>query len=173
MSTIAVVATVEASNVPPRVRLNVTDTGTPALASTTITRLNPDGTTTPVRTLDGNPLTLTTGTGLLYDYEMPYGAAVSYSSLETPAASSAQVTVNVSSVWLVHPGVPSLSRPITVSKFGDRTSKVQRGVFHPMGRATPVVVTDGVRGSAEYELTVVTFTLLMVFMVAVTWLFFD
>jgi hypothetical protein len=97
MSTVTVVATVEASNVPPRVRLDVTDTGTPNLFATTVTRLNPDGSTSPVRTPDGNPLTLvTSGTdrvGTVYDYEADYGAPVSYSTAESPTVVSSPVTV--------------------------------------------------------------------------------
>jgi hypothetical protein len=89
MSAVTVVATVENSTNPqdpPRVRLNVTDTGTtPSLFAATVTRLDPDGQVVPVRTADGNPLTLlhksgTTRVGLLYDYEMPYGAPVTYST---------------------------------------------------------------------------------------------
>jgi hypothetical protein len=157
---VTVVPTVEASNVPPRVRLNVTDTGTPALFSVTVTRLNPDGTTSVVRTGDGNPLSLTTSgstrVGLLYDYEMPFGASVSYSTTASAGTVSAQVTVAASQVWLIHPGVPALSMPITVAAWGERTRKVTRGVFYPMGRGTPVVQTDGARKSAEYDLSVYT-----------------
>lgn len=149
MSTVTIAATVETDNRPPRVRLNVTDIGTPNLFSVTITRLNPDGRVVPVRTYDGNPLTLTTSganrVGLIYDYEMPYGAAVSYSAVENPSASSGEVTVNESRVWLIHPGVPTLSMPITVASIGATTKRVNRGVFSVMGRESPVVVTDGAR----------------------------
>ncbi|MCU1617201.1 MAG: hypothetical protein JWO98_4741 [Frankiales bacterium] len=148
MSTISITATVEAANVPPRVRLDVSASPT-TTTSTTITRLDPSGSTVPVRTSDGNPLVLSSGIGLLYDPEVPYDAPVSYSSLESPLTFSAQVTVPASQVWLTHPGVPALSMPITVAVFGDRARKVQRGVFYPMGRGTPVVVTDGARKSVE------------------------
>jgi len=166
MSTITVTATVENSTGsldPPRVRLNVTDTGTsPALFAATVTRLDPDGRVVPVRTNDGNPLVLTTsGTtrvGLLYDYEMPYGAPVTYSTMETPTSSSAAVTVAESKAWLVHPGVPELSRPVTVASVSERTRRAQRGVFYPMGRETPVVQTDGARKAAEYTLGLLTQT---------------
>lgn len=154
MSTVTVVPTVEANNVPPRVRLDITDTGTaPAITSTTVTRLDPDGRTVPVRTDDGNPLTLTTSgsnrVGLIYDTEVPYGAAVSYSTLESPTVVSAEVTVPETRVWLIHPGVPALSMPITVATFGNRVRRAARGVFYPMGRTSPVVQTDGSRKSPE------------------------
>jgi hypothetical protein len=163
MSTVTVVPTVEVNNLPPRVRLDVTDTGSsPAITSTTVMRLDADGNMVPVRTLDGNPLTLTTSgstrVGLVYDYEMPYGTAVSYSTLESPTVTSAQVTVAEGDVWLVHPGVPSLSQQVLVGEFSERATAVTRGVFYPMGRATAVVVTDGARKAAQYDLTLVTLT---------------
>lgn len=162
MSTVTVVPTVEASNSPPRVRLNITDTGTPNVTATTVTRLDPDGRTRPVRTADGNPLTLTTSgsnrVGLLYDYEVPFGAPVTYSTLESPTVLAAPVTVAVTRVWLIHPGVPELSTTITVAALGPRARKVQQGVFYPMGRGAPVVQTDGARKAAEYTLSVLTMT---------------
>lgn len=163
MSTVSVVATVELSNVPPRIKLDVTDTGTPNLFTATVTRLDPDGVNRPVRTPDGNPLTLVTSganrVGTVYDYEAPYGAPVSYSTQESPGTVSASVTVNESRVWLVPPGVPSLAMPITVADFGNQTRKVQRGVFYPMGREFPVVQTDGRRKAPEGTLQVKTSTL--------------
>lgn len=158
MATITVTPTVEASNVPPRVRLDIADSGTPAVTQTTVTRLNPDGSLVPVRTYDGNPVALTSGTALLYDYEAPYGQAVSYSSTESASVVSAQVTVPETRIWLVHPGVPALSTPITVQSWGEVTVRATQGVFWPMGRSTPVVVTDGARKSAQFTLTVLTGT---------------
>lgn len=159
MSTVTAVPTVELSNVPPRVRLDVTDTGTPNLFAATVTRLDPDGVQRPVRTTDGNPLTLSTSgsnrVGLVYDYEAPYGQAVTYSTLESPGTVSAAVTVDETRPWLVHPGIPALSLPIRVGTLGSRSRKVQRGVHFPMGRKFPVVVTDGSRKAAEYQLTLV------------------
>lgn len=155
--TVTVVPTVEASTGPQdpgRVRLDVTDNG--GLTSTTITRLNPDGRTVPVRTFDGNPALLSGGTALLYDYEAPFSAPVSYSSLESPATTSAQVTLPSDRVWLIHPGVPELSMPVLVSAIGARSRKVQRAVHQPLGRATPVVQTDGARKAAEYVLSLLT-----------------
>jgi hypothetical protein len=158
VTTVSVVPTVEAGNIPPRVRLDVTDTGTPNLFAATVTRLNPDGTTSTVRTSDGNPLVLTTSgsnrVGLLYDYEAPFGEPVSYSTIESPAGLSAEVTVPEARVWLIHPGVPALSTPIAVASFGNRVRRVARGVHYPMGRSTPVVQTDGARKSAESSMDV-------------------
>lgn len=156
MSTVTVVPTVEPANWPPRVRLDVTDTGTPNLNATTVVRLDPDGVLRPARTEDGNPLPLTTSganrVGLLYDYEPPYQVPVSYTTLESPTTVSAEVTVPESRVWLIPPGIPELALPITVAEIGERTRKSSRGVFYPMRRKFPVVQTGGQRKAAEYTL---------------------
>jgi len=154
--TITVTPTVELSNVPPRVRLDITASA--GETSTTITRLNGSNVVYTVRTSDGAPLTLSGGTGLLYDYEAPFGQGVQYSSVESPATISAQVTVDESRVWLIHPGVPSISMPVTVRELGARTRRVTRGVFYPLGRANAVVQTDGQRKSPEWTLTLLTQT---------------
>lgn len=159
MSTVTISPTVDASNVPPRVRLDITSADA---TSTTITRINPDGTTTPVRTQDGLPLPITGGTALLYDYEAaPYGVPVSYSSLESPATASVQVTIPETRIWLIHPGVPALSVPVQLygEALMEEAYAVQRGVFHPLGRSTPVIVTDGTRRTAQSSLTILTETL--------------
>jgi hypothetical protein len=162
MSTITVVPTVDSASTPQRVQLAVTDTGTPNLFATTVTRLDPDGVQRNVRTPDGNPLVLTTSganrVGTLYDYEAPYGAAVTYSTIESPSTVSAPVTVAESRAWLIDPGQPALSTPITIKQLEGRTRKVNRGVFYPMGRAAAVVQTDGQRKAAEYTLSLYTGT---------------
>lgn len=160
MSVATVTATVDASNVPPRVRLDVADTGSPAFASVTVTRMNPDGTTVSVRTTDGNPLPMSGGTALVYDVEPPYGQPVTYSTLETPANVTTPVTVPATDVWLTHPGVPALSMPITLrpGSLDDEIHGVQQGVFYPMGRKTPIVVTSGARRDPSTQLVVSTET---------------
>lgn len=157
MSTVTVTATPEPNNVPPRIRLNISSADA---SSTTLTRLNPDGRTVNVRTQDGGPLPITSGTALIYDYEAPFGQAVQYSSVESPGTTSANVTLDVSSIWLVHCGVPDLSMPIELrsGSLQDESYTVQRGVFRPMGRDTPVIVTDGYRKSMESSLIVATDT---------------
>lgn len=159
-ATVTVTPTVDASNYPPRVRLDVSQSGTPALTSTTINRVNPDGSLVPVRTSDGNPLPLSPG-GLAYDYEMPYQAAVAYTTVESPAVVSAQVTVPESRVWLVHPGVPALSVPVgnfRPGTFTQRTAPITQNVYVVMGRVNPVVWTDGFRKGLQSSLTVLTKT---------------
>lgn len=154
MSVITVTPTVDTVNVPARVRLDIADTGTPAFTSTTVTRLNPDGTVSPVRTTDGNPVTISGGTGLVYDYEVPYGEIVTYSSVETPANISAGVTVPIARPWLIHPGVPVLSQPILFGRgsFATRVRPAKKAVYWPMGRSTPVSIGDGSRKSVQSQL---------------------
>lgn len=151
---ITVTPTVDAANTPPRVRLDVSASA--GETSTTVIRNNADGTTAPVRTTDGNPLPLSAGAALIYDYEPAYGTAVSFSSLESPGTVSAQVTVPASSVWLIHPGVPAASVPVTLRRGSlvGATYAVKRGVFEPMGRKNSVVFTDGARHSAADQIVV-------------------
>lgn len=155
--TVTITPTVEPSTGagdPPRIRLDIIDTD--GLSSVNVTRLGPDGRTVPVRTADGNAQPLTSGTALLYDYEAPFGEAVSYSTLEDPSTSSAQVAIDSDSVWLIHVGVPVLSMPIDLraGSLQEEEWAVQQGVFWPMGRETPVVQTDGARKAASSSVTV-------------------
>lgn len=164
MTTITMATTVQASNVPPRVKVDITDSGTPNITSVTVTRLDPSGQTATVRTPDGNPLVLTTsGTtriGTVYDYEMPLGSAVTYSTVERPTVTST-VTIDSPVVWLVHPGVPALSMPVDfrIDSFQAEQFAVKSGIFYPMGRRNAVVVTDGRRRGAIGSFTVGTETL--------------
>jgi hypothetical protein len=165
MSTITVVATVEATNSPPRVRLDLTDIGTPNLFSATVNRLDPDGRLVPVRTADGAPLLLTTSginrVGTVYDYEMPYGQIVQYTTVEDPTSSSGDVMVPVADIWLVHPGVPSLSQAIELraGSLEEEQFSSRQGVFYAMGRANPIIVTSGSRNGMQSTLLVATDTL--------------
>ena len=154
---LSITASALPSNAPPAVQVNINDTRSPGQASQlTIMRINPDGTQSPVRTSDGNPLPLSSGVGVVYDYEAPYGQPVAYTSAEVPGVTSPQVTVTSSSDWLVDPAVPDLSvpvqfRPGTLQKV---TYQVRQGVFQPMGRQYPVVVTDGARKAGVSTLVV-------------------
>lgn len=163
MSAVTVTATVEMENSPPRVRLDVVDTGSPALTSVNVVRVGPDGSATPVRTFDGNPLALIPAggsrAGLAYDHEAPFGVSHTYRTIEggvvTPSES---VTVEEPWVWLVHPQVPELSTRIEVADVGRPRRRVSRGVFDVAGRDTPIVVTDGKRKAPESTVIVRTRT---------------
>jgi hypothetical protein len=156
---VTVAPTLEASNVPPRVRLDVTATA--GETSTTVLRLDANGTTVPVRTNDGNPLPLSSGVGLLYDYEVPFQTTVVYSTAETPGTVSATVTPPEGRIWLIHPGVPALSMPVgmMLPSLMEEVYSVKQGVFYPMGRTNPIVVTDGARSGAQSTLVTLVETL--------------
>ena len=157
--TVTVTPTVELGNTPPRVRLNITASA--GETSTTVTRLDPDGDTVPVRTEDGGPLPISAGVGLLYDYEMPYGLSVTYSSLESPGTVSAQVTAAESQIWLVHVGVPALSVPVELNadSFAEEEWGAEQGVYWPLGGEFPIVHTDGQRKAPASSVVVRTHTL--------------
>lgn len=165
MSTLTVVATPEPTNSPPRVRLDVTDIGSPNLFAATVTRLDPDGQYVPVRTPDGAPLVLSTSgvnrVGLVYDYEMPYDDPIQYSTSEDVSANSGEVVVPADSVWLIHPGIPDISIPVelAINSLDEEEYPVREGKFAPMGRKNLVVVTEGARGGAQSEIIVATDTL--------------
>jgi hypothetical protein len=162
MATLSIATTVQASNVPPRIKVDVTDSGTPAITSVTVTRTDNSGVVRTVRTPDGNPLTLvtsgTTRVGTIYDYEAPFGVPVVYSTVAQPTV-AATTQIDSSLVWLIHPGVPALSMPITVASFDSTVRRVKQGVFYPAGRPNPIVITDGSRKTGEGSLEIQTFTL--------------
>ena len=162
MSDVTVTPTVELGGTVPRVRLDVVDANIPERFSANVVRHDPDGRIVPVRTPTGEALTLSTvgltRVGLVYDYEAPFGQPVSYSTLESPAIVSAEVTVAVDRVWLIHPGVPELSQQVMVSEFGPRARPIPQGVYLPLGRREPIVHTDGQRKAASYSLSLLTQT---------------
>lgn len=155
--TVTVAPTVEPSTGPDdpwRVRLDVTATA--GETATTVTRLDPDGQTRAVRTTTGVPLPISGGVALTYDYEAPFAAPVRYSTLETPGTLSAEVTLDAREVWLIHPGIPSLSMPVDLlaDSFQEETWAVTQGVHWPLGREAAVVQTDGQRKAPAGSLTV-------------------
>lgn len=162
MSTIAVAVTAQPANVPPRVKVDITDSGTPAITSVNVVRKDAAGNTTPVRTPDGGPLQLVTSgstrVGTVFDYEAFYGVAYTYSTVEYPAGVSSSVTLAVADPWLVHLGIPGRSMQVLIQSMSDRTRAVQRGVFQPMGRADSIVITDGRRKNPEGSLQLLTRT---------------
>ena len=157
MSVITVTPTVELGTTPPRVRLDVSDSGLPGYTQANVVRHDPNGETVPVRTPSGGPVTLATSganrVGVVYDYEAPFGQAVTYSTAESPTVISASVVSGADQVWLIHPGVPELSRPVIVAEFGERIRRTATTVYRPMGRRTGVPHSDGQRKAPEYALT--------------------
>jgi hypothetical protein len=144
------VATPDPTNNPPRVLLQLTYTGQ---TSATIVRNDPDGSQTPVRlaepaTLDG------TGSVVLYDYESWFGSSMTYTATTAAGSiTSSAVTLSISDVWLRHPGVPSLSQKVDFQGDGQPVRSVVQTVLQPLGRSTPVVVSDGQRKTKSGTLT--------------------
>lgn len=161
MANPTITVTPEPGNLPPRIRIDVLDTGTPAVTAVSISRIDPDGTTVPIRSENGATFPLTTSgdtrVGTAYDHEVPYGQAVTYVIAENPSQ-SAVVTLDVDAVWLIHPGVPSRSMRIRVTDMPKRSRRVKRGVFYPLESPYPVINTDGRRKAPEGVLSVRTET---------------
>lgn len=159
MANPTITVTPEPENVPPRVRINITDTGTPAVLAVNVTRMDAAGQSVPVRTADGNAFVLTASgsdrVGTLYDYEVPLGQVVTYKITEN-AAASATTQLDSDRVWLIHPGVPSRSLAVRCwpGSFDSVKRAVNQGVFYPMGREHPVVMTDGRRKAPESTLVI-------------------
>lgn len=148
-------------NIPPRNILFVTDS--PG-STVTITRTDPDGAIRPVRTAEAAPLIGGTWSG--FDYESPFDPTGSKNVTYTaqPSDGSAPFTATVPALritqsWLIHPGVPDLSQPITILD-ADPGETFDSGatVHNVLGRGTPVIVTDGVRRSAASSVTIATDT---------------
>lgn len=148
--TTTLTATPDPSNSPPRILLQLTYTGQ---TSATIVRNDPDGSTTPVRlaepaALDG------TGSWVGFDYESWFGEATTYTATTSAGSlDSSSVSLDVFDVWLRHPGIPSLSQLVDFQGEGDPVRAVVQTVLQPLGRATPIVVSDGQRKSKSGQIT--------------------
>lgn len=161
MATLTVTAAAQPANVPPRVLVTVTDSGTPLVASATVIRTGSDGTQI-VRTPDGLPLAIngTTHIGTVYDYEASFDVSYVYSTIETPVTPSSSVTLTSAVVWLVHPGTPLLSMPVLrgIESHREHAYTANLGIFDVQGRADAIVITDGRRKTPSGTLTVMTQT---------------
>lgn len=144
------IVTPDPGNVPPRMIVEITYTGQIAA---TVVRNDPDGSITPVRL--GDPTALDgSGQAVLFDYESWFGSACSYTATTAGGSiSSSSVSLDVTDVWLRHPGVPSLSQKVDFQGEGDPVRPVAQAVFEPLGRTTPIVVSDGQRKSKRGEIT--------------------
>lgn len=150
--------TAEPANVPPRYLLEVTGgTG----ASVTLYRRTAVDDPVPVRT--ANPAVLLGGAWTGYDYEAPFGIDVSYDAVladgSTTTVTAARLRDGgVEVPWLIHPGIPSLSRPLQGVTVGDETQDSNQAAHVVLERADPIVLSDGVRHLPSFPLTVKTYT---------------
>lgn len=149
---------------PPYISIAVTGLTSYIGGTITVYRNNPDGTSDPIRQADPN-YEITGASEAFLDYEAPYGASVSYSTIATlsPAANLEQptgtVTIDADQPWLIHPGTPDISQPITVTNLATRSRDVNQSVLTPIGRRRPIVLTDGTLRSPTGTLAVATETL--------------
>lgn len=153
-------ATAEPNNSPPRVRLDITETGTPVINAVTVTRTDADGRVSPVRTIDGGLLPVSGGVAQLFDYEVPFGTSVTYQIVEGNAPTDT-ASVDATDPWLIHIGVPTRSRPVDL-RIGAHEQEewaVDQGVFPILGRREPIVVTGSTRTAPSSSLIVGTDTL--------------
>jgi len=151
------VASVDPLALPPRILVQAFNIGGPA---GNVTRLDPDGASRPVR--EGDPVSLSGGGAVIFDYEMPYNQPVRYTITPTAApsspTSSISVTLSVTRPWLVHPGVPFLSQPLTVQLLADETMPANVGIHDILQRETPITISDGRRKAPRSTLQVKTMT---------------
>lgn len=154
--------TVELSHNPPRVLLTIDTTG---YVGDTLAIYRVEGSeSTIVRDSETTP-DIADVTWIGYDYEAPYGTAVTYqvvvfaSGASVASATSSTTTVNETSAWLVHPGDPSLSVELLgLRQIGARKRQITQSVQRVLGRADPVVTADA-RSGVESSLSIGTSTL--------------
>jgi hypothetical protein len=154
---LSMVATPEPDYSPPRVRIDITDTRTVPVTSLTITRQDADGRSYPVRTSDGGPLAVSGGVATVWDYEVPFGTTVTYST-DVTGGPTVDTILDPPDVWLVHPGVPSLSVPLLVTTLPTRTRSTGRTLYQILGREDPIPVSSGARATAAAAMGVRTVT---------------
>lgn len=148
-------ATAEPGNDPPRVLLELEWTGATEI---TVQRVDPDGHTRGVR--NAEPATLTSDLWSGYDYESWFGESTVYEATDgTTTITATAVTLDVDTVWLRHPGQPTLSQQIRFEGWSDLVRPVTQAVLEPLGRQYPIVITDGKRKSPRTTMTLRTLTL--------------
>ena len=153
-------ATADPMFTPPRVRLDFADTGTTPVTSVTISRQDPSGLVTAVRTSDGNPLPVSGGAATVYDYEPPYGVPLVYTT-NLAGGPTASAELDVTRPWLIHPGIPSRSRPLDFApgSFAAVTRSIDQGSFTVLGRSTPIITTGGARRAGASQFVLMTETI--------------
>lgn len=97
-----------------------------------------------------NVFTVTGGAAAISRALVAFFAPAAYVTRDT-----ANLTPNMTSIWLKNPRRPNLNTPITVTEFGPISRPARAGVFDVVSRTMPVAVTD-LRGSRRMPLTVTT-----------------
>lgn len=151
--TATITAVAMPANTPPRVQLTIAGVTTGA-GTATIQRTDTNGQQNNVR--GAEPITLVSGGGIVFDYEIPYGQNSTYiviDSLGATVATSSVTKLAVTQAWLIHPAVPSLSQPLYSTHLDDGV--LPSGIVNVVipGRKYPVPIGDGVRKSEQSTLT--------------------
>jgi hypothetical protein len=147
VATYTLTATAQTATTPPSVRLVLGVSGTGQPSKVTVQRIDADGITRPVRTPYGSTLPISGGTGLVYDYEYPYGTSVTYTLAEAPTTTAA-FTMTITRPWLTHVGVPSRSVTFTTARGGGVLAEgydVQQVALPILGSSYPLVISGGAR----------------------------
>lgn len=137
---VSLTATLDTVSVPPRVVLTVAGAG----AAVSATIVCNEGTVRPVR--GAEPLTLSGGGGVAFDYEVPRDVSLTWTvttSLPEVASSSAVTVPSNDEVWLLHPGAPGLSVKIKGDPIPSFSSNMQSAVYSPLGRSEGVYFSTG------------------------------
>lgn len=151
-----IVTSPDPGNNPPRMLLQILHAGT--ATSGQILRYGPDNQPVPVR--QGDPATLSSGAWVGYDYEVPYNQPARYEFVPSTGSRLVSDTtqLNVTQAWLVHPGVPSLSCPVTVKLLDDETMRGSGGLHDVLGSEYPVPVTGLRRKAPAFQMLLRTAT---------------
>jgi hypothetical protein len=147
--------TYQPATTPPSVRIDIHQTDTPAVSSVTVNRIDPDGVTRPVRTTDGNPVPISATNGSITDYETPYGQTVTY-TLSSGTVTPVTALLDSALPWLTHVGIPSRSVTLSLRKGSNDSEdwKIEQGVFSPLNRTRPLIITGGARQAPASSLIV-------------------
>lgn len=157
----SITGTPQPDHEPPRVLVTIALGGvTPVPAEVTVYRVDSEG-RSPLRS--GEPAVLSAGGWADYDYEAPFGEAVTYEARTEDGQvwRSDLVTLEVADIWLRHPAIPNLSMRMPAAKPGTLDvirRQARRGVHRVVGRARPVVATSGVRDAEEFTLVLRTYS---------------
>lgn len=145
-----IVASPDPTNSPPRVLLQVFNAGT--ATSGQILRYGADNHPVPVR--QGDPAALSSGAWVGYDYEIRYNQPARYEFVPSTGSRLVSDTtqLNVAQAWLVHPGVPSLSCPVTVKLLDEETMRSSGSLHDVLGGTYSVPVTAGRRKAPSFQM---------------------
>ncbi len=159
---LTITAAVNLATNPPRVLLTVDTTG--YVGSTLVIYRMVGSTPTPVRSAETTPA-IGDVTWVGYDYEAPFGQAVTYQvviftgGVSVASATSASTLVDETNAWLIHPGDTSLSIKLSgLRELGTRKRQITQSVQRVLGRADPIVMADA-RSTVEASFKLGTSTL--------------